>query len=435
MRGSRVLGPAVAPSGAGAKPPGDGNPMKTAELPMQARGPRSPGDDSRPARERRAQPGPGAGFNSTETHRRAVIDRTMQDTVRLIAVGLVPIAGLLSVANWLFLSEPERTLLTVLCALTGLFMAGFVWATRRRPIPPRHVHWVAFALLTPVYAIGTLRWAMSGELHQTTSLALVTVATGSVALSTPWAVFGMIVVTACWLGAAFSQPFNPDIAIVAAFQVVAMLVGSMIHVLRVGAHNRIGDLMAEAEDRNFLLSQQARVDELTGVLNRRALMAALDRKIERSQPPGSRMAVIMIDLDNFKRINDTWGHPAGDAALQEFARRVQRTLRVTDIFGRYGGEEFACILPETDVGRAKQAAERIREEIAAQPFRLGEHEVTVTASLGLTMMRSGMRVTSLMLLESADRALLWAKAQGKNRVMVAEEMEDTIASSRSGASR
>ncbi len=367
-------------------------------------------------------------FKSVKDHRRQVIDRTMQDTVRLISTTLIPVAAMLGLGTWFFLEGSGRALLAVLCGLTGLVMMAVTWTTRRKPVPARHVHWMAVLLVSPVYGIATLRWILSGELHHAMPLALATVASGGLFLSTRWMTLTMIALVACWLGAAWTQPFERDLYLVAVFQGVAVLVGVMLHVMRLSAHHRIGDLMAEAEDQRYLLARQAKVDELTGVLNRRALMSALRRKLAGAKRYGFQLAVLMIDLDNFKRINDTWGHASGDEALREFSRRLQRAARVTDIIGRYGGEEFVCILPESDLPNVEIAAERIRMEIANEPFTILGQLVPITASIGVSVLDPNVECEEHLLLDAADRALLEAKARGKNCVVVADDLEPVAAS-------
>jgi diguanylate cyclase (GGDEF)-like protein len=127
----------------------------------------------------------------------------------------------------------------------------------------------------------------------------------------------------------------------------------------------------------------------------------------------------MLDLDNFKRVNDTVGHPAGDRVLREFAVLVSGGARGTDLAARYGGEEFAMILPHTDRERAQRVAERIRAAVADFTFLEPEHPLRVTVSAGAATFAPGYPMASAeQLVAAADRALYAAKKAGKNRVIV-----------------
>ncbi|AQR64986.1 hypothetical protein BXU06_07840 [Aquaspirillum sp. LM1] len=164
-------------------------------------------------------------------------------------------------------------------------------------------------------------------------------------------------------------------------------------------------------------------DALTGVHNRRYFDQRLDEEITRSHRQGSMLAGLFLDIDFFKRINDTWGHPAGDAVLQEVARRVKEQLRITDTLARYGGEEFAALLVQADASQAVRVAERIRAAVAASPVCLGEGmDIPVTLSIGVSTFH-GLRAQENAsqaggrLLHEADTALYQAKEGGRNRVV------------------
>lgn len=180
--------------------------------------------------------------------------------------------------------------------------------------------------------------------------------------------------------------------------------------VRVRAGARILDLETR-------LTEQATRDALTGVYNRGAGLDLLQRELARAERETRPVSVLMVDIDHFKAINDTWGHPAGDAALQETAARLGGSLRGYDVLLRYGGEEFAIVLPGCDAAAAVSAAERCRLDLAAEPVAVGAAEIPVTASVGVATL--GVGDTMERLLDRADRALYRAKRLGRNRVEVA----------------
>jgi diguanylate cyclase (GGDEF)-like protein len=158
-------------------------------------------------------------------------------------------------------------------------------------------------------------------------------------------------------------------------------------------------------------------DELTGVHNRRYFELLLQKEVERSQRYNRRLAAIMIDIDHFKRYNDSFGHPAGDDALRRVAEDIQNSARRgLDVVTRYGGEEFAIILPETDTEGALIVAETIRRHVADDTRFLR----TMSVSLGISSL-SGDQLSHDTLLDRVDRALYQAKNQGRNRTVVFED--------------
>ncbi|MEE4160884.1 MAG: sensor domain-containing diguanylate cyclase [Woeseiaceae bacterium] len=165
-------------------------------------------------------------------------------------------------------------------------------------------------------------------------------------------------------------------------------------------------------------------DVLTGWHNRRYLIARLKEELARARRDGTRLVCLMLDIDHFKRINDTWGHPAGDAALVELAHRIDGQVRKSDVAARYGGEEFVVLMPDTDTASAERLAARIREVIAASPVELpGGEQVTITTSIGISAAEPGTIGADLKnegdaLLARADVALYRAKSKGRDRVEV-----------------
>ncbi len=164
------------------------------------------------------------------------------------------------------------------------------------------------------------------------------------------------------------------------------------------------------------LEELAAIDQLTGVLNRRSFMDEALKTTALAESKDQPTAAIMLDLDQFKRINDTYGHAAGDAVLKATAIRIVAELRAGDIVGRYGGEEFVFLLAETDEAAAGVVAERIRERIAAALVSCKDVSISVTASLGIATTRKGDRESLASLIDRADAAMYVAKRAGRNRV-------------------
>lgn len=157
-------------------------------------------------------------------------------------------------------------------------------------------------------------------------------------------------------------------------------------------------------------------DELTGLYNRRYFQKQLRKEFSRYQRSFADTAVLMIDLDHFKQINDTFGHAAGDKVLQEFARLLTQSLRSSDLSARVGGEEFAVLLPNTDIRQAEIFANRLRNQVAGFKFHFEQQEISVTISAGCTLMTLDDSRPD-MALARADKALYEAKSSGRNRVV------------------
>ncbi len=166
------------------------------------------------------------------------------------------------------------------------------------------------------------------------------------------------------------------------------------------------------------LANMALFDSLTGALSRAAFMQHAEKEFKRAQRYSRPLSVIMLDIDHFKKINDQYGHAAGDHVLQIFVEAIEEEIRSTDVIGRIGGEEFALLLADTTQNAAAYLAERVRERITKYPYIAGKMLIEVTASLGVAVMNaddSGFNV----LLQRADEALYSAKHGGRNRVTMA----------------
>lgn len=170
------------------------------------------------------------------------------------------------------------------------------------------------------------------------------------------------------------------------------------------------------------LTSRATLDSLTGMLNRGAIMEQLNSKLALSRRSSLPLAIVMADIDFFKRINDTYGHLAGDEVLKEIPHRIQLSSRDSDSFGRYGGEEFLFVLFPCNIEEAMSVAERFRSSVSESPFTVhnnGTQDIVVTISSGCTCTQGQTSVSVDTLLKQADDALYQAKANGRNQVAVA----------------
>ncbi len=180
------------------------------------------------------------------------------------------------------------------------------------------------------------------------------------------------------------------------------------------ARLRVGRRIIESERK---LEQLAHYDSLTGIRNRRMVLKCLNNEWERSQREGSSLSVIMLDIDHFKNINDTYGHEGGDHLLKDYTRIVEQQLRPYDILGRMGGEEFLIVLPRINEAETQRIAERVRKAVETALLSIGDSRtVKITTSVGATM-KSSQDADANMLLRRADEALYSAKHQGRNRVV------------------
>ena len=188
---------------------------------------------------------------------------------------------------------------------------------------------------------------------------------------------------------------------------------------RIRTGRRIVDQQGELIAAREALREQATTDPLTAAANRRTILEVLGRELERSSRLGAPCAVLFVDLDHFKRVNDVHGHAGGDAVLRQTAAAMTSILRPYDLVGRYGGEEFVVVLPGCDAAGARMAAERVRASVASMSVLIGGKCVPVTCSVGVAVAAAGDERDRDALLAAADRALYQAKGAGRNRVTMA----------------
>ena len=187
-------------------------------------------------------------------------------------------------------------------------------------------------------------------------------------------------------------------------------------VARVRVQLRLKALQDELRAKNLKLEELSKTDFLTGLSNRRHLMQVLDGELARVRRHGGALSVVFADLDHFKDTNDRFGHHVGDRCLQLVADTLCAQLRKSDLAARFGGEEFAVVLPETDASGATAVAERFRAAIAQASLLVDGRRVAVTASLGVATYPTADVDSVQSLLKAADQALYHAKGSGRNRV-------------------
>ncbi|HWR16922.1 MAG TPA: GGDEF domain-containing protein [Terriglobales bacterium] len=233
------------------------------------------------------------------------------------------------------------------------------------------------------------------------------------------------------LMAAYALEFGDETEIVRDFRIGVSLIAivtlaGLLYLLQRVLSDRLHHSLMEVRHSNEKLSvarealeHQATHDSMTGAMNRCAITEALDRELARSIRSGARVAVLLIDLDHFKDINDKYGHHAGDVAIITSCERMQQCVRSHDFVGRYGGEEFLVVVPETEYVTAMEIAERIREHLSATPITWSNYQIRLTATIGVALSRPG--DTAEEILRRADVALYNGKSMSRDTVQVVDE--------------
>jgi len=193
------------------------------------------------------------------------------------------------------------------------------------------------------------------------------------------------------------------------------------------ARIRVGLRLLDLED-NLVQAREvmrfkATHDTLTGVWNRGAILETMEKEIWRSRRENTSLGVLLVDLDHFKSVNDTYGHLAGDAVLQEVTRRVQNDIRPYDAIGRYGGEEFLVLLPGCSASETRDKADRLRDGILGLPIATTAGDLKVTMSIGGVATAEWPRESTNQILQMVDLALYGAKEAGRNRTVMAGKAE------------
>ncbi|WP_432822546.1 diguanylate cyclase [Trichloromonas sp.] len=187
-------------------------------------------------------------------------------------------------------------------------------------------------------------------------------------------------------------------------------------IARVKVQLKIKSLQDSLKKSNLALMELSNTDPLTRLSNRRFLMKTLEKELQRCERSQKTLALVMVDVDHFKRVNDTYGHQQGDVVLKTLADQMKSLLRDYDLAARFGGEEFALILPETDLEEAVHVANRLRCNISELRFPGENHDIRLTISLGIATYPHNKVRSVDDLIREADRALYNAKEKGRNRV-------------------
>lgn len=185
------------------------------------------------------------------------------------------------------------------------------------------------------------------------------------------------------------------------------------------------NIQANLQEKLDTAQRRSRIDKLTDLWNRRAIMEMLDGELNRSERRENDLGVMMLDIDDFKQINDTYGHPAGDAILRRVSEVLRQSIRDYDAAGRYGGEEFLVLLTEAGREEAREIAERIRSEVEQLTVKHNGQELSVTVSIGVAVRTVSEFSGSEEIISHADQALYNSKDNGKNQVTFYSEIGET----------
>lgn len=232
-----------------------------------------------------------------------------------------------------------------------------------------------------------------------------------------------LVLAVSFVGVSWTQPSSDLLLTVRVNSITATGLGFGLALLQwrnqtlaIRQQRRIADQQRELEETNRKLTLLATRDALTGLLNRAQFMLDANREVARMRRAGTRGCLVMLDVDYFKQVNDTYGHPTGDSILVQVARVLPRVLRGSDLLARFGGEEFAVLLPDTPLPEGVHVAERLRAAIEAEPFLIGGRSVTLTASFGVAELVADDPDALERCYHAADKALYQAKEDGRNCV-------------------
>jgi diguanylate cyclase len=226
------------------------------------------------------------------------------------------------------------------------------------------------------------------------------------------ALFGLVMGLMAWQ-APLRHPRAVELAHFLMLTAMLMAIAAIAHRLE-QLRSRLKHQRQELEEALVRIEFLATMDELTGLANRRQLTGAMDHEARRADRTGACFCVAILDLDHFKRVNDLHGHAAGDAALRHFAQSSARIVRATDLLGRWGGEEFLLLMPDSALPSAVEGVQRLRRALEKLPVQHEQVNLRLTLSAGVAQYRPGESVQQT--IERADAAMYRAKLSGRNRV-------------------
>lgn len=232
------------------------------------------------------------------------------------------------------------------------------------------------------------------------------------------------VIGALELVSCFPGRFNEvdyQLAILVAYHLSSSLENVLTRQQLASANARLKEHDVRLAQLNQRLQQLAQTDDLTGLFNKRRLFEQLDAEIARSRRYRETLSCLMIDVDNFKQMNDALGHEAGDEILRQFGSLLRRSVRVTDFVARYGGEEFTILLPHTDAAGVRRVAENLCAKLRSHEFALTGMRAYLTVSIGIASCTDFDKLNAQQVIVRADKALYQAKREGKDRACFYEE--------------
>lgn len=368
----------------------------------------------------------------------AVLEWSPVDKGQILLVMLVPILGQYMLWTLYVLDRPDHTLLVNVAALNrvqqieGIMLGGTLLLIalglllrRRHPdsLWFQHLAVQYYAIVLPFLGYG---------------VGLNAISTGIVLIGAPifgfivlnrrvvWLATGTAVALVLSLSISTAQGLLPYAPVMQPVTSAAVLSFQTYSVLSFAAPHFLFILLLADQTLHFWREREntireiSRTDMLTGIPNRRSIMEVLDKEVARTRRHGPPLCVVILDLDHFKKVNDTWGHPTGDKVLQEAARVLRESIRSCDSIGRYGGEEFMIVLPDTHAEGAAVLLERCRAALAATIIRAETGKAFhISASFGVVCNEKDMSADAEVLIKLADDALYLAKENGRNRVEIA----------------
>ena len=367
------------------------------------------------------------------------------------AAAMLALGGAFAMIAWEGALRPWVPLVAVGTAYLGFtaLVGFFLQHGTASALPPR-LPWIVVAADVLAVSAAIYFSASPAHFHRILLLGFLVVQLAAFYFGSRYAIVATVALVAMYLLGIYAMPpwvaGNAPTVMVATFNTVFFLFVAGVLVFTFGSFRRrmnqlrafckrveLGDLQvsydADSDSRPDDLTLLARsvdgmrhrlidligTDPLTGCLNRRAFEMRLGREWRHARRKGTMLAVIAIDCDNFKPINDTWGHATGDQVLVELAGIMKRTGRETDFIARLGGDEFVILLPDTTWQGATTFAERLRRQVDDHAF-CGREHIDVTISVGVAIARGTDEVPAAYLLEEADRSLYKAKTGGRNRI-------------------